>query len=83
VEPHHFDDFDYLIGMDSNNVRNLKSIQPRGSRAQIKLFGEYGDGKAIEDPYYGGKQGFETTYKQVLAYSEALLESLNLDKSAD
>jgi len=44
----------------------------------VKLFGEYGNGKAIEDPYYGGKSGFETTYKQVLAYSEGLLDSLNL-----
>ena len=80
VEAHHFEEFDYLIGMDANNVRNLKNVQPRGSRAVIKLFGEYGDGRAIEDPYYGGKQGFETTYKQVLAYSKALLDSLDLDK---
>lgn len=78
VEPRHFSEFDYLIGMDSNNVRNLQRMQPKGSdmHATIKLFGEYGDGKAIEDPYYGGKQGFETIYKQVLAYSEALLQSL-------
>lgn len=81
VEKQHFDEFDYLIGMDSNNVRNLQRIQPKGSHARIKLFGEYGDGKAIEDPYYGGKQGFETTYNQVLAYSEALLGSLGFGKS--
>jgi low molecular weight phosphotyrosine protein phosphatase len=38
------------------------------------MFGEFGDGKSIKDPYYGGKSGFETTYHQVVAYSEAFLE---------
>ena len=40
------------------------------------MFGEYGDGKPIQDPYYGGKSGFETTYHQVVAYSEAFLEHI-------
>jgi len=40
----------------------------------VRLFGDFGDGKPIQDPYYGGKSGFETTYKQVLSYSEAFLD---------
>lgn len=44
------------------------------SPLQVRMFGEYADGKPIQDPYYGGRSGFEQTYKQVLAYSEAFLE---------
>jgi low molecular weight phosphotyrosine protein phosphatase len=43
-------------------------------KKKVRMFGEFGDGKAIQDPYYGASNGFETTYKQVLAYSEAFLE---------
>ena len=78
VEPAHFREFDYLIGMDENNVRTLRRMAPKGSTAQIRLFGEFGDGRPIEDPYYGGKKGFETTYEQVLEYSEGLLKELGL-----
>lgn len=103
VSERHFHDFDLLIGMDANNVRNLQSMKPRNgkatsacdaklfshireahdfgaerSRLAVKLFGEYGDNKPIQDPYYGGRSGFETTYKQVLAYSEGLLADLGL-----
>lgn len=33
LEPRHFREFDYLIGMDENNVRNIKYAQPKNSRA--------------------------------------------------
>ncbi|PWN18471.1 putative LTP1-protein-tyrosine-phosphatase [Microstroma glucosiphilum] len=60
-----FHRFDYIFGMDTNNVRNLKSMQPKGSKAQVYIFGEFEDKKAINDPYYGiGGSGFESTYEQ-------------------
>jgi len=40
--------------MDDQNLRNLKRIQPNKSRAIVKMLGEYGDGRAVPDPYYGG-----------------------------
>jgi len=36
VEDQDYRDFDLLIGMDSNNVRNLHSMKPRNSKAQSK-----------------------------------------------
>jgi len=78
LETRDFHEFDYLLGMDENNVRNIKYAQPKDSKATVKLFGEYGDGKSIQDPYYGGKGDFKTTYKQVLSYSEGLLKELGL-----
>ena len=35
---------------------------------------------AASDPYYGGSNGFETTYRQCLAYSEGLLAELGFPK---
>lgn len=37
VESRHFDDFDYLIGMDAQNVRNLQRIKPKNCKAQSEL----------------------------------------------
>lgn len=55
-------------------------VRPKNSTAKIALFGSYGDGKVIEDPYYGGDDGFETTYQQCVRYSEGLLADLGYPK---
>lgn len=34
IQDEHYTEFDYLLGMDKNNVRNLISYQPKGSKAQ-------------------------------------------------
>ncbi|KAL7008505.1 Low molecular weight phosphotyrosine protein phosphatase [Cystobasidiomycetes sp. EMM_F5] len=82
IERRHFDEFDYILGMDDNNVRNLKSMQPKNSKAKVQLFGEFGDGRIIDDPYYGGKSGFEKTYQQVAAYTDGLLDHLGFAEDA-
>lgn len=40
------------------------------------MFGDYGDGKPIQDPYYGADDGFERSFVQVTKYSEGLLKEL-------
>ncbi|KAG8905999.1 hypothetical protein FRB99_007856, partial [Tulasnella sp. 403] len=42
----------------------------------VALFGSYGDGRPIADPYYGGMSGFEKCYEQCVAYSQGLLKSI-------
>ncbi|GAA5949385.1 hypothetical protein JCM21900_005631 [Sporobolomyces salmonicolor] len=71
-----FNKFDYIVGMDSMNMKNIESIRPKNSKAKVALFGSYGDGKVINDPYYGGKDGFEKTYQQCVQYSEGLLKTM-------
>lgn len=71
-----YDQFHYIFGMDTNNVRNLTRMQPKGSKAQVRLFGDVDDGKPIADSYYTGD--FEATYRQVKRYSEAFLKELGL-----
>ncbi len=49
-----FHTFTYILASDDANLRNLERIRPAGSKAIVKLWGSYVDGKAIPDPYYGG-----------------------------
>lgn len=76
-----FDKFDYIFAMDRSNLSDLKRIQqrkPKG-KAQLMLFGEYsGTAKAeiIEDPYYGGRQGFDKAYEQAVRFSVNFLKEV-------
>ncbi|KAG0677180.1 Low molecular weight phosphotyrosine protein phosphatase [Kluyveromyces marxianus] len=78
IKAKHFDEFDYIICMDESNLRNLKRLQPKNSKAQVSLFGKWNtDGKfreIVDDPYYGGNEGFEYNFKQVQYFSEQFLE---------
>ncbi|KAK4188061.1 putative low molecular weight phosphotyrosine protein phosphatase [Podospora australis] len=76
-----FDKFDYIFAMDRSNLSDLQRIQQRkpGSKAKVMLFGEYsGTGKAevINDPYYGGNQGFEKAYEQATRFSTNFLKEV-------
>lgn len=56
------------------------------SVAEVRLFGDFlpggklhervGGGPAVQDPYYGGAQGFETVYGQVMQFSKNFLQYL-------
>lgn len=70
-----FNEFDYIICMDRNNLRNLQHTQPRGKcKAQLHLFGEWKEDsklpRIVEDPYYGGEDGFEFCYRQCVHFSK-------------
>lgn len=51
--------FDYLIGMDEQNVRDMKAVVPEGLAHKIYQFEE----ESVPDPYYTGD--FEDTYQRV------------------
>jgi low molecular weight phosphotyrosine protein phosphatase len=75
--------------MDKENKATLQRMQ-RGlpdSKATVKLFGDYADteGKAeiIEDPYYGGRSGFETAYEQAVRFSEGFLKNVFHDVAGE
>lgn len=62
-----FHDFDYVLCMDRENLKNLQKLQPSGSRAVLSLLGSFDpQGESIiEDPYYGGPEGFEANFQQI------------------
>lgn len=49
-----FNKFDYVFGMDYENIEDLQRLKPTGSKAEILLLGDFdpeGE-KIIRDPYY-------------------------------
>jgi low molecular weight phosphotyrosine protein phosphatase len=54
--------------------------------AEVRLFGDFGKGgklharigggEVVEDPYYGGANGFEEVYQQVVRFSESFIDYL-------
>ncbi|CAH1254894.1 ACP1 [Branchiostoma lanceolatum] len=73
-----FTKFQYILGMDHNNISNLKHIQPPNSTATVKLLGSYDpEGKeVIEDPYYGEDSDFERVYQQCVRCCTAFLDAV-------
>ena len=68
--------YDYLIGMDRENIRNMTRIAG-GSDSQgkiYKLLTFAGKSNDVADPWYTGN--FDVTYRDVSEGCEALLEFL-------
>jgi len=76
VRPLHFREFDYILGSDTANMNALDRVKPSDSTAEVKLWGDWDDGKPIVDPYYGGMVGFEACFEQCKRYSNAFLDAL-------
>ena len=67
--------YDYLIGMDTANIRNMNRIAGDGPQDKIyKLPSFAGQGKDIADPWYTGN--FDDTYNDIVEGCEAFLEFL-------
>lgn len=74
-----FERFDYVLAMDSNNLRDLMSICPDEHRHKVKLLLSYADGLSTEDvpdPYYGGTTGFERVLDMVEEGARGLLHEI-------
>ncbi|MBE5940636.1 MAG: low molecular weight phosphotyrosine protein phosphatase [Lachnospiraceae bacterium] len=70
-----YNDWDYLIGMDSWNIRNMNRIFGDDKDGKIyKLLSFAGKSGDIADPWYTGN--FDDTYRDVLEGCEALLHML-------
>ena len=68
-------EYDYLIGMDTANIRNMNRIVGSDPEGKIyKLLSFAGSGGDVADPWYTGN--FDATYRDVLAGCEGLLRYL-------
>lgn len=54
IKKEDFKKFDYIFGMDDENIDDLKGLCPKDGTAQILLFGDFDpEGyRIIRDPYY-------------------------------
>ncbi|XP_012259804.1 low molecular weight phosphotyrosine protein phosphatase 1-like [Athalia rosae] len=72
-----FHNFDWIFGMDEDNIRELERLRPNNSSAVIELLGSYDpeEERIIRDPYYDTDiQGFEKAYIQCVRSVAAFLE---------
>ncbi len=71
-----YDRYDYLIVMDSHNVRNLMRIIGSDPQGKVSMLLDYAgrQGQSIADPWYTGN--FDETYDDVVAGCEGLLKHL-------
>ena len=70
-----YDRYDYLIGMDDANIRNMTRIAGGDPEHKIyKLLEFAGSTRAIADPWYTGN--FDVTYEDIMKGCEALLDSV-------
>lgn len=77
ITPQEMRNFDYVIAMDESNLSNLQHMKPRDSLVQVRLFGDWRKdkqyGRIVEDPYYGGRDGFERNFGQIEHFAEQFL----------
>ena len=72
-----YDNYDMLLCMDTNNMRNIKRIIPTDPQGKIqKLMDLTGKGTDVADPWYTGD--FTTTYNDIYQGCAALLKHLGL-----
>lgn len=69
--------YDYLIGMDTANIRNMNSIAGGDKEGKIyNMLSFAGSGRDVADPWYTGD--FDATYRDVVEGLEAFLKQLGL-----
>ena len=70
-----YETYDYLIGMDSANIRNMRRIAGSDPKCKIHRFLDFGTSpRDIADPWYTGN--FDETYDDIVEGCEAFLSYL-------
>ena len=79
VAPADFMQFDLILAMDRDNLRELEALRPPHTRARVRLFMEFAlEAGALEvpDPYYRDASAFEKVLDLTNAASRGLLATL-------
>ncbi|KAJ4315342.1 Low molecular weight phosphotyrosine protein phosphatase [Fusarium piperis] len=79
--PSDFNKFDYIFAMDRSNLSDLHRLQKNNpdSKAKVMLFGEFSGTKRpeiVNDPYYGGNEGFSKAFEQCSRFSKNFLKEI-------
>ena len=73
-----YDEYDYLIGMDSYNISNMTRIAGGDPEHKIyQMLGFAGSTRSIADPWYTGN--FDETYDDLVEGLEAFFKTLEPD----
>ncbi|MBQ6937049.1 MAG: low molecular weight phosphotyrosine protein phosphatase [Clostridia bacterium] len=72
---HDYEYYDYIVAMDTNNLRNMRRFVGTDPQRKVSLLMEHtGDSRDVKDPWYTGD--FEATWNDVNVGCRALLEKL-------
>ena len=73
-----FERFDWILAMDSNNLRDLMKRCPTTAEHKLQLFLSFAgsEHESVPDPYYSGDKGFELVLDLVEVASDNLLSHL-------
>jgi protein-tyrosine phosphatase len=89
VEQSDLDNFDFVIAMDSANMRELRQLAISGQqRAKVRLLREFDPAAVgeenldVPDPYYGAPGGFEEVLDLVQAACAGLLAQIRAREAA-
>lgn len=80
ITPNDFNQFDYILVMDEQNLTDVKALCPKSFPGQLELFlnyaNKFSDCTEVPDPYYGGADGFDNVIDLVEDASQSLLIAL-------
>lgn len=79
VEPEDFRRFTHIVAMDASNLANLEALRPPEGNATLARLMDYAAEEGVvdvPDPYYGGPEGFNETYRLVEAGARGLLRHI-------
>ncbi len=74
-----FHQFDHVVALDFDILRDLRAIQPESARASLSLLLDHvpgREGQSVSDPYEGGKAHFEKSWADVSEAAKALAKTL-------
>jgi protein-tyrosine phosphatase len=73
-----FREFDYVIGMDQDNIAHMQAIRPDGASSQAELMLHYSNQYTrpdVPDPYFGN-DGFDLVFDMIDDASRGLLRHI-------
>lgn len=76
IQPLDFERFDLILAMDWENLEDLRDACPPRHRHKLRRLMEFapsGMAEVVPDPYYGGRDEFETVLDQVEQACRGLL----------
>lgn len=77
-----FEQFDYVLAMDSENLDDLLRRSPKQFQDRVRLLMEFAphtNVRSVPDPYFGGEDGFDHVYELIEAASEGLVDAIERD----
>lgn len=79
IQKSDYDKYDYLLGMEQRNIRNMMRILGRDPKKKVHRLLDYSNNpRDIADPWYTGN--FDSTYRDVVEGCEAFLDMLVREK---